>query len=156
VARGSDDFRRVRRPKDKEAVIDLLRDKRHGAFDEIRDVLVFAAALGYARGQRIPFDRAGESIRWETATNRRGTEMLVGLLAIASTEDKEVVQEQRFSEQILAFEEYANGGLAIIGGLLNNSTRSTREEILDLVQADLRPPTGDDALISLAEGAAWD
>lgn len=156
MTQGSDDFRRIRRPKDKEAIIDLLRDKNSGAFDEIRDVLVFAAALGYARGQRVPFDKAGESIRWETATNRRGTEMLVGLLAIASTEDKEVVRDQRFSEQILAFEEYANGGLAIIGALLNKTTRSTRDEILDLVQADLRPPTGDDALISLAEGAAWE
>lgn len=155
MAKPDSNYKRVRRPRDKEPVIEALRNPKHGAFSEIRDVLVFAAALGYARDRRVPFEKTGEQIRWETAIHRRGTETLVALLAVATSDDKEVLEDSRFPEQIRAFEEFANGGLEILAGILNKSARSARDEVLELVQRELRPPTGDDALIRLAESAQW-
>jgi dnd system-associated protein 4 len=131
--------RRVRRPRDKEEVIQRLLATQEGPFGEIRDVLTFAAALGYKHNRKVPLTATGEAIRWETAKNRRGTEPLVGMLALASSEDGEVVADDRFDEQIRFFEEYANGGLEILGEILNRSPRLAREVVLELVQADLQP-----------------
>jgi dnd system-associated protein 4 len=129
--------RRVRRPKDKEAVIQRLIDGTEGPFGEIRDVLTFAAAFGYAAGRRDPFESSGEAIRWETFKNRRGTEILVAMLALAGSEDPGVVSERRFEEQIRIFEEYANGGLTLLEEALEQSPQQARDAVLSLVQNEL-------------------
>src|SRR4051812_16300685 len=121
--------RRVKRPRDKEETIQRLLVAKEGPFPEIRDVLTFAAALGYKNDKRVPLQAAGEAIRWETAKNRRGTDALVGMLALVGSDDREVVGDGRFEEQIEIFEEYANGGLEILSDLLERSPRLARDVV---------------------------
>lgn len=141
--------RRVPRPGDKEEVIQRLLVTKDGPFTEIRDVLTFAAALGYQEGRRIPLTSRGEAIRWDTFKNRRGTEQLVGLIAVGGSEDREIVADSRFDEQIEAFAEYANGGLEVIRERLNQSHRLAREVILEMVQDSLTEERHDDDPLGL-------
>lgn len=140
--------RRVRRPKDKEKVIQavLATKENPGTFGEIRDVLTFAATLGFRHKRRTPFTATGEQIRWDTFTNRYGTEDLVGMIAVGASDDREIVADDRFDEQILIFEEYMNGGLEYLDALLQKSKQFPRDAILELVQTELAEQAGDDPL----------
>jgi dnd system-associated protein 4 len=130
--------RRVRRPSDKQDVLDELCDD--GPFEARRDVLVFAAALGFSRGRRVPFESSDEPIRWDTMSNRRGTEILVNMLSAATAaEDPQVLEDERFEERIQVFEEYANGGLEILKHELGRSVIDSSDFILKLVRDSLGP-----------------
>ena|SRR2546429_3550907 len=148
--------RRLNRPKDKDDLLQQLTE--HGPFHEYRDVLVFAAALGWYEGQRVPLGAKGEPIRWEAATNRRGTEVLANMIGAAATDDAEIVSPSRFEERLAIFEEYANGGLERLrGALAEAGPRPPLDVILALVQkacrADKEPDPVD--LSSLADDLQW-
>jgi dnd system-associated protein 4 len=143
----------VRRPKDKDPVITRLQED--GVLKEIRDVIAFAAALGFSLGRRVPFTEAGEPIRWETFTNRRGSEALVNMIAaasIADTDDIEILSPSRFSDRVLIFEEYANGGLIELEQRLAG-VRTNSEVVLGLVQEELAQPEDRDELEKLLFGS---
>lgn len=137
--------RRVRRPSDKQEVMDELTSE-DGPFVALRDVLVFAAALGYSRGRRVPFTSSGEPIKWDTMCNRRGTEDLVNMLCVAdASEDPQILEDDRFEERILLLEEYANGGLEILKHELDRSVVDVSECVLKVVRGALGPPSAMDA-----------
>jgi len=97
-------------------------------------VLVFAAAVGWYEKNSVPLGVKDEPIRWETATNRRGTEALVDMIAVAETGDPEILAADRFDERLGIFEGYANGGLEILRGLLASEPRPAVDVILELIQ----------------------
>jgi dnd system-associated protein 4 len=142
--------RRLNRPKDKDDLLKQLTEQ--GPFQDNRDVLVFAAALGWHEGRRVPLGAKGEAIRWETATNRRGTEALTNMIAAARTGDPEILASDRFDERLEIFEEYANGGLEILRAMLASDPRPPVDVILGLVQGVCRADSDGDA-INLSEAA---
>lgn len=105
---------RVRRPKDKSPLLEALTAP-DGVFPTYRECLVFAAALGFHRRSRKPFEVSDEQIAWSTFESYEG---LFNLLAVSETGDADVVDRSRFGEQLTIFEEYANGGLEIISNAL--------------------------------------
>ena len=125
--------RRLNRPKDKDDLLQLLTEQ--GPFQEYRDVLVFAAALGWYQRKRLPLGAKGEAIRWETATNRKGTEALVNMIAAAESENPEILAAELFDERLEIFEEYANGGLEILQTMLKSEIRPPLDVLLELVQS---------------------
>lgn len=150
AGRGQSTSRRLNRPKDKD---DLLRQlTEEGPFQDIRDVLVFAAALGWHEGRHLPLGAKGEAVRWETATNRRGTEPLVNMIAAVRTGDPEILASDRFDERLEIFEEYANGGLELLRGLLASDPRPPVDVILGLVQGVSRAAEEGEA-VNLSEAA---
>lgn len=149
-------YRRVRRPRDKEHLLEQLRDDRRGAFRDIRDVVVFAAALGFERKRFSPFQSGGEAIRWETFINRPFSEDLVRMIAVAHSEDKEIAADARQGEQLEIFEGYVNGGLEVLDEVLSEATTSDPlDAVLDFLQSELGESQGADVLIELA-GAEFD
>jgi dnd system-associated protein 4 len=147
--------RRLNRPKDKDDLLQQLTEK--GPFQEYRDVLVFAAALGWHEGRRQPLGIKGEPIRWDVATHRRGTEALVNMIAAAATEDPEIVAPDRFDERLEIFEEYANGGLEILRSLLASDPRAPVDVVLALVQKVCRSDDEPDQvdLAGVADSLEW-
>src|SRR5262245_40328851 len=123
--------RRVRRPSDKSALLDQLTHE--GPFEAYRDVLGFAASLGFFHGRRVPFEKTAEPIAWETFTNRQGNEMLVDMIAAAVVDDVNILSGDAFEERLRIFEEYANGGLEILQERLSNSRRSAADAVHDLI-----------------------
>jgi dnd system-associated protein 4 len=150
----SDGYRRVRRPRDKEDLVADLRDEHRGAFREIRDVLLFAGALGFERKRFEEFTESADTIRWETWTNRAFTEEMVRLIAVAHTDDKDIAAADRQGEQIAIFEAYANGGLAVLDEAMRAApTMTPLEVVLDLIARTKHESTGVEAIIDLAGGA---
>ncbi|GIH97767.1 DNA phosphorothioation-associated protein 4 [Planobispora siamensis] len=112
---------RVRRPQDHEDLINRLNTKEGGPFPNNWQVLVFAAALGWSRGRREPFEKSGEPIRYGLFSNSASVAAMIDSMGVlASPDDAGIMADERLSERITVFEEYANGGLAIIQGELNS------------------------------------
>lgn len=128
--------RRFYPPKDKKQLLDRLIDDS-SPFNELRDVLFFAAVLGWRLGLREPLEARGEGIRWEVMRNRLGTEAVSAMLAAAAVDDPEVLSADRGEERIGIVEELANGGLAELNRRLAADARPTTDIILDLIQDHL-------------------
>lgn len=88
-------------------------------FPTIRELLCFAALLGFSEKRRTPLDKdAGlEDVSYQQF-ERGDAEDLIYLIALAETKDPEVLKEGGESRCAEIFEEFANGGLHIIGEAL--------------------------------------
>jgi dnd system-associated protein 4 len=140
--------RRLNFAKDKRELIEQLAG--HRPFRENRDVLVFAAAVGWHEKRKVPLAAKDEPIRWETATNRRGTEALANMIAAVESGDPEILSDDRFDERLEIFEQYANGGLEVLRGLIDSQPRPAIDVILEVVQQVSRSTDAQDA-VNLAD-----
>jgi len=128
---------RVRRPEQHEALIQHLRDE--GGFPTMRDILLFAAGVGFANGRRVPLQKPGEGIRYEVLVNDSLADPFVSMLAaVTHPDDPEILDSARLDERVKIFEEYANGGLEYIQEQANSRhlpydviVRSLATEALD-------------------------
>lgn len=122
---------RFRRPKDHEILMQTLRED--GKFSTLRDVMLFAAAVGYHQGRRESFQSAGEPVRYETMMDPTWAGPLMEMLAAAAyPEDPEILSPSRRQDQVTVFEEFVNGGLNYLQGELN-----VRKEPADVLCASL-------------------
>jgi dnd system-associated protein 4 len=109
--------RRIAYAKDKTEIIGRLKagDESTGPFVLIADVLVFAAAFGVKRKQRIRLSDTEEPIR-QSVFDRQGYDTMMNLIALHadSRPDSLADSDEAIEARARAFEEYANGGLAIL------------------------------------------
>ena len=104
---------RVKRPKQFDDLIDLLRDKDLGVFPYLKSVITFAAAIGFKHGVKEPVGETSEPINWTLFTEHE-EQALAYAIALADTGDTAVFREDHLPQTISIFEEYACGGLAIL------------------------------------------
>lgn len=131
---------RVRRPKDKEELIQQMLAEGDGPFTTMRDVLLFAAAFGWHRQRHESLGEAGEPIRYEVFRRSATAEAFIdSLAAISHPEDPSILADNRLPERIELFEEYANGGLAELQGEINASRSTVTEVLAGLVRQAGRP-----------------
>lgn len=85
-------------------------------FPTIRELLCFAALLGFSERRRVPLDReAGvEDISYQQFERDPAAEDLLWTIAVAETQDTEILREGEEARCAEIFEEYANGGLGLI------------------------------------------
>ena len=84
-------------------------------FPTIRELLCFAAVLGYSEGRKVPLDKSQgtEDVSYQQF-ERGDAENLIYLVALADKNDVNVLREDNEDECARIFEEYANGGLGIV------------------------------------------
>jgi dnd system-associated protein 4 len=84
-------------------------------FPTIRELLCFAALLGFSEGRRSALDRSQgvEDVSYQQF-ERGDAENLIYLVALAETRDPSILREGEEARCAEIFEEYANGGLAIL------------------------------------------
>lgn len=150
---------RFRRPADHEDLLNLLTGK-DGPFRAMVDALMFAAALGHRKQRREQFDKAGEPIRLALMEGRQYGDVLIDMIAAAEVrDDPKILADERQSERIKIFEEYANGGLHYIQGELNASgSRDLVTIISNLVMDGLtaaQEPQDDVAEVLQAGDLEW-
>lgn len=135
---------RVRRPKDKEQFIQTLCDE--GGFITYRDVLLYAAAVGFAHNQRIPFSNAGEPIRYNVMVGLSWSAQFIDMLGIHGFDgDSDIMRDDRLGERITVFEEYANGGLTYLEDRIAQGQLPIDEVCTELViDAFIDSPSTDD------------
>ena len=124
---------RVRRPKKFEEFMTELKDR--GAFETLKDILVFAACLGQRRGQRTSFKESAEPINLQTF-GAEFDKMVFNTIAIKETEDPFVMASNRTDESVLIFEEYACGGLEIMRNEISGTHTDMEEVLIGLVMAE--------------------
>lgn len=148
---------RVRRPQDHAVLIETLQSE--AGFPYYRDVLLFAAAVGYTRNRRVPLTGvSGEAIRYDTLTGPTYSDSLINMIAAnATADDPEVLDATRLEERIRIFEEYANGGLEYIQEQINTRHQTAAMVVLELVTSAFAEDRGAKPLSveELLGGARW-
>ena len=99
-----------------------LPDADRPLFPTIRELLCFAALLGFSEGRRIPLDKTQgtEDVSYQQF-ERGDAEDLIWLIALAETKDPDVLKDGEEGRCAGIFEEYANGGLFVIRDALSQS-----------------------------------
>lgn len=108
-------------PKDKTDFLKELIDKG-SPFKEYRDVLFFAAVVGWRESRRVPLNARGEAIRWDVMNNRYGTEIVMDMMAVTECPDnRDFLSSDFHDERVSILEEYANGGLEVLRERLSSA-----------------------------------
>lgn len=105
-------------------------------FPTIRELLCFAALLGYSENRRLPLDKdkGVEDVSYQQF-ERGDAEDLIYLIALADTKDPEILKDGGESKCAEIFEEYANGGLQIIHeAMLRGGGEYPDRDILELLK----------------------
>ena len=123
--------RRVRRPTDKDQLLRTLVENGR-PFATMAHALVFAAAVGYAEGARVPFEKTDEPIPWEVFANT-GAEAFIDMLAGVVSDETDILGDDRENDRLQVFEEFANGGLGFLADRLAADHRPPLQSLLDLV-----------------------
>jgi len=111
-------YRRIRRARDKEPLIEKLTGKGDSRFGEIWRLLFFAACVGlhakrreavtdYDTGKSIDFSYFGGVTAWPG---------FIHLLGLVEEQDPRILNpdQDRMDRRVELFEEYANGGLSLM------------------------------------------
>ncbi|MFI9633590.1 hypothetical protein ACIHAX_12920 [Nocardia sp. NPDC051929] len=148
---------RIRRPRQHEPLMLELQNEAH--FATFRDILLFAAAIGFHKRRRVSFTAAsGDPIRYETLTSPGFSETLVNMIAAnVVTDDPEIMDALRIEERITIFEEHANGGLEFLQEQVNVRHQPAAHVIIDLVTEAFTESGGAKAasVDELLSGVTW-
>lgn len=138
---------RVRRPAEFDDMLNELRET--GVFPTFKDAMVFAAALGYRRGNRKEFKKNSEPIDLDVF---RGDfdRTIMSILAIEEMDNPKMIAPSNEAARVLCFEEYANGGLEILKREIWDGKQDWREGLLSLIQREDEEHTMLDDITELA------
>ncbi len=95
--------------------VQKLNDAQRAIFPTIRELLCFAAILGFSENRRIPLDKdkGVEDISYQQF-ERGDSEDLIYLIALAESKDANILRDGNENSCAEIFEEYVNGGLQVI------------------------------------------
>lgn len=125
---------RIKVAKDKAKLVKALRagEGSTGPFQTYADVVTFAAAFGFSKRNRVPFDQASrrdpDPIPGDQFKNRG----LMDLIAIAETQSPNILRsgDEQVQEKARIFEEYANGGFEIFENQFNGVADISKQILL--------------------------
>jgi dnd system-associated protein 4 len=109
-------MRAIRRSKRHEDIVRQLAEANHPnagrpIFPTMRELLCFAAVLGFERGKKRELDATTMEIDGRTFENNEQSKDLIYLLALADAKDAEVLRDENDDKCITIFEQYAEAGL---------------------------------------------
>lgn len=84
------------------------------AFSTMRELMCFAAALGYENARRKPLSEDTLEIDARNWSNSQEAMDLLYLIALVGEKDGEILREDRIDDAVSIFEEYANGGFEVL------------------------------------------
>lgn len=137
-------MRRIQRARDKEKIVEALCGSSNAIFTEIWQLLLFAAAVGYRHQRREKLSDAdsGKAINpqlFEKSPGGLGFQYLLALVADKSAEHLSS-SEENDDFRITLFEEYANGGLALLGEELEKHSYSLDSLLTFIEQPESAAP----------------
>lgn len=120
---------RVRRPKQYDSLLNILKDKDEGVFSTLKSALVFSAAIGFKQQIKIEFLESSEPIIFNLFNDFKDRPFIYAM-ALTEFNDVTYLREDKFLETIRLFEEYAAGGLQYLDGILDKSNLKESVEVL--------------------------
>lgn len=119
-------MKRILRSSDKEDLIEELMSARIGIFREIWRLLLFTAQIGLKAKRRDPLRtvETGKGIDQATFGNSTSWPGILYLMSLSETGDSGILASSPEGEdqRIQLFQEYANGGLAILKDFFSTRT----------------------------------
>lgn len=117
-------MRSIRWQKNHEALVRRLAETPHPAnkksiFPTMRELISFAAMLGFEMDNHPALKGDTLEIDWRIWQNNQLAMDLLFLIPLAHRQSAEILREEAEEELIQVFEEYANGGLEILQGWMN-------------------------------------
>ena len=116
----SDKLRGIFRSDEHKEIVEKLAVRRHGIkktsiFPTIKDLMCFAAMLGFSEGKRVPLseNHQKQDIQKQIFIDD-GKINNIFLIALAETKDANILRDDEETDITKIFEEYANGGFEII------------------------------------------
>lgn len=114
---------RIKVAKDKAKLVKALRagEGSTGPFQTYADVVTFAAAFGFSKKNRVPFDQASRGDPDPIPGDQFKNRGLMDLIAVAETRNPNILSsdDEQTQEKARIFEEYANGGFEILASQVN-------------------------------------
>jgi len=83
-------------------------------FPSMRELICFAAVLGFDRNSTRHLDEETEEIDGRIFEAHQQSTDLIYLIALAQSRDAEILRDENMDRAIGIFEQYADGGLSII------------------------------------------
>ncbi|TRX56693.1 DNA phosphorothioation-associated protein 4 [Thalassomonas sp. M1454] len=134
---------RVRRPKDYSEMMILLKDEM---FSTLKSVLLFSAAIGFKKGERLSFEDTAEPIQLNLFNDVSEIPFIFSM-ALAEYDDVSYLKLEKFKEMINVFEEYAAGGLKYLDETIDkNNIKESIEVLLH------EPIEGEDLIDDITDG----
>lgn len=93
---------------------DVHPDAGNPIFPTMRELLCFAAVLGFENQKRISLKGKVKEIDGRIFENKSAAMDLIYLIALAEKKDTELLLDDNIDQCIVIFEEYAQGGLDIL------------------------------------------
>jgi len=150
-------MRRINRAKDKEAAIKALTkdedSNKPSVFPTMWQLLIFAAMLGYRKDRKEKLDKIdnGKSINVELFMKDPCFEGILNLFSLMDDENERLLttNEENDERKISLFEEFANGGLAVLKEELETADYRL-ESVISLIAEELhKGPRVDEDLGSI-------
>lgn len=136
----------------------MLELQTEGKFPTYRDILLFAAAVGFRQDRRVSFTASsGDPIRSDVLMAPGFSDTLINMIAANVVDDPEIMDDTRMDERFKIFEEYANGGLEYIQEQVNMRHQPAALVVIDLVTESFADDSGAKpvSVDELLGGATW-
>lgn len=108
----------VRRNRKHEVVVDRLCSRKNSytgkpIFEFNKDLMVFAAVLGFSENVKEPLESDAIQITLGTYASDE-KDGFIYLLALLESRSPEVLKDEKIDEAVKVFENYCNGGLSLV------------------------------------------
>jgi dnd system-associated protein 4 len=116
-------MRSIKRSKQFEPLVRQLAESGHSEvgrpiFPTMRELICFAAVLGFEKQRKKDLDHATIEIDGRTFENHQQSIDLIYLISLADERDVEILREDKEDAAISIFEQYAQGGFEILASWL--------------------------------------
>lgn len=98
----------------KKLAVDENPVSKKSIFPTIRELMCFAAVLGFENDRRSKLQDATNDTEGRIFLNSQQSLDLIYLIALAAEKDGEILREENEDRMIQVFEEYAQGGFEIL------------------------------------------
>lgn len=110
----------VKRERNHEALTQRLTISGTTIFSYLKDLMVFAAMVGYSQNERVPLKGETIEISLDTYSSDQ-KDGFIYLLGLVETRNGICLKNDNLRETVKVFEEYCNGGLYIITNWLDEN-----------------------------------
>jgi dnd system-associated protein 4 len=120
----------IKRDRRFEALVTLLTTGERTIFKHIKDIMVFAAMIGYSNGKKDPI-ASGDTIQIILDTYATDNQdSFVYLLSLMTTRDGSCLKDENLHASVKVFEEYCNAGLSIMQDWMDENPTKDKVDII--------------------------
>lgn len=122
-------------------------ESAQGVFRDTRELVAFAAGLGYQKDQSLQVSVNGREIKLSAleAIDKGGSQLL-NAIAVAKAGDVAILSPERAVERATILEGYVNGGLEYISGI-SGDDETALETIVSIIKSEHAPQENIDEVI---------